>query len=97
MSRPAVPVGFDYSQAVLELRAVVSYERIAEYCGYESKSAIGEIAKSGRIPTHPAGEALYALYVEIFAKKPPMNVLQAAGSTETFPQMFRKQNGKPSP
>lgn len=70
-------VGFDYSRAVLEINhSGWSYERIADYCGYEDKSAISRIASGDRTPSHPAGEAIYILYVELFGKKPPLRSCQ---------------------
>lgn len=68
-------VGFDYSRAVLELNRRWSYEQIAGFCGYKSKSPIADIV-GGAIPNHPAGERLYILYVETFGSKPP-NVRQS--------------------
>lgn len=65
-------VGFDYAKAVLEINHHGwSYERIAEYCGYEDKSGISRVASGARIPSHPVGEAIYILYVEVFGRKPP--------------------------
>lgn len=79
---PWVAAGFDYANAVLELRGikspygVLTYDRIAEICGYESKSSIAEIL-TGHIPPHPQGEALYILYVETLHRKPPAKVRQS--------------------
>jgi len=75
---PAVPVGFDYRQAVLELRRVMSLAQIAEYLGYASWSSIVQIT-NGAIPAHPQGEALWVLYVREFTRKPPITEDQAAG------------------
>lgn len=93
MTPPFVPVGFDYAQTILELRSRISYERIAEYCGYENKGSIAAVVE-GAIPLHPAGEALYALYLEIFGRKPPMRTNQAIGSHVPLPAVFLKRNGK---
>lgn len=78
MSNPPIPVGFDYARSVLDLRQVLTYETIAERMGYESKSSVSRIL-AGVIPEHPQGEALWALYVETFGRKPPHSVEQAAG------------------
>jgi ribosome-binding protein aMBF1 (putative translation factor) len=69
-------VGYDYSRTVLEInhRAGWSYERIADFCGYENRSAIARVATREMVPSHPRGEALYILYVELFGRKPPLNV-----------------------
>lgn len=67
-------VGFDYARTVLEInRAGWSYEQIALFCGYESKGTIAGIIQ-GAMPGHREGEALYILYVELFNRKPPLNV-----------------------
>ena len=75
---PAVPVGFDYRQAVLELRRIMSVAQIAEYLGYASWSSIVQIT-NGAVPAHPQGEALWVLYVREFSRKPPLTADQAAG------------------
>ena len=69
MSDPVVQAGFDYATALLKIRNEMTYQQIAEYCGYESPNAIYKII-SGSIPSHPAGEAIYILYVELFNSKP---------------------------
>lgn len=68
-------VGFDYAQAVLEINQHLSYDEIAGFCGYQNRASISQIV-SGTIPHHPAGEALYVLYVELFHKKPPLRSAQ---------------------
>lgn len=78
MNIPSVPVGFNYSLALLEILRNQTYEEIAAYLGYESVGAIGKII-NGAIPSHPVGEALFALYLDIFGKKPPMSQAQALG------------------
>ena len=65
--------GFDYRQAVLDINRRWSYEKIARFCGYESKGSIARVAAGG-VPSHPIGEALYILYVEMFNRKPPLKV-----------------------
>lgn len=88
-----VPVGFDYARAILDLRNRLTYEHIAEYCGYESKASIAAIA-DGAVPSHPSGEALYALYMEVFNKKPPMSLSQVEGTTFRISSLFVKPNRK---
>lgn len=76
---PWFQAGFDYANAVLELRGlkspygVLTYERMAEIMGYEDKSSIARIL-GGVQPAHPQGEALYILYVETLHRKPPAKV-----------------------
>lgn len=78
MTEPSIPVGFDYSRAMLEIRGRMTYEEIAAYLGYESVGSIGNII-NGRIPNHPQGEAIFTLYRKLFGKKPPMTSAQARG------------------
>lgn len=78
-SPPPIPVGFDYAHALLDLRHVMTYEQIAERLGYQSKGSISEIINRKVLPDHPRGEALYALYLERFGRKPPMSQDQAVG------------------
>lgn len=80
MADPAIPVGFDYSRALLEIRKQRTYAQIAEFCGYESAQAIGRVIK-GAVPGHKHGEAIFVLYRELFGAKPPMNGDQATGVT----------------
>ena len=79
---PAVPVGFDYSKAVLELRKMMSHEAIAAYCGYEAPSSIHRLVR-GSVPSHPQGEALWSLYVSVFGTKPPVSQEQAVGAANS--------------
>jgi hypothetical protein len=69
VSKPPIQAGFDYIQAILELRNVKSYSEIAYFCGYDSKRSISQII-NGTEPSHAHGEALYILYVETFGRKP---------------------------
>lgn len=63
--------GYDYAQTVRELsHAGFTYAAIAQFCGYSSRNSIHQIL-SGTEPFHGAGERLYAMYVEVFARKPP--------------------------
>lgn len=64
-------VGFDYAAALLRIRAVLTYEEIAEAIGYESKGGVSNILK-GKTPSHTRGEAIWALYLELFGERPPM-------------------------
>ena len=77
---PFVPVGFDYTLTVLRIRGVLSYEQIAEYCGFASKKDVYRIVNESYIPRHPQGEALWALHLELFHEKPPMASDQAHGA-----------------
>lgn len=78
MITPAVPVGFNYSLAILQILKVRTYEDVAQYLGYESVGSISGLI-DGSMPSHPVGEAIFVLYREIFGKKPPMSGTQAAG------------------
>lgn len=82
MTAPIVPVGFDYAAALLRIRGERTYAQIAEYCGYDSPQAIGKVI-NGAIPAHPQGEAIWALYRELFDEKPPHNYAQASGMYES--------------
>lgn len=64
-------VGFDYSKAVRELTHKMSYRILIEKLGYESKGTIYHLIKGG-IPDHIHGEAIWALYLETFGRKPPL-------------------------
>ena len=64
-------VGFDYSRAILELRKQLTYRQIAEAVGYNSIHAIEKII-AGTTPSHIRGEAIWALYLQMFNKKPPL-------------------------
>jgi hypothetical protein len=69
-------VGFNYAQTVRELNRIFTYEQIAECCGYESSRSVRnllELNPSGEpvVPSHRAGEALWAMYVEAFGRRPP--------------------------
>lgn len=75
--RPVVDAGFDYQRTVLELRVVKTYQQIAEFCGWASHSAVADVAAGRRIPSHPQGEALWILYLDLFGKKPPLNCPKA--------------------
>ena len=83
MALPSVPVGFDYAKALLEIRKKRTYEQIAEYCGYETPSAISRVL-TGSVPSHPQGEAIWALHCELFGQKPPVSHEQATGQYIAF-------------
>ena len=78
MNPPYPPSGFDYAQTVRELHGVMTYEQMAEFCGYETYMGIVKIFQ-GAIPSHPQGQALWVLYRAKFGHKPPMTEEQAAG------------------
>lgn len=84
MSPPSVPVGFNYSMALLAIRKHRTYEEIAAYLGYDSVGAIGKVIQ-GSVPSHPVGEAIYVLYRELFGTKPPMSSSQATGIQDLHP------------
>lgn len=81
MTEPLVPVGFDYAKAMIEISRRLTYWQIAEYCGYEGKQSVLDVIQ-GHIPSHPQGEAIWALYVELFGHKPPHSPAQAAGGAK---------------
>ncbi len=80
MGDPAVPVGFDYAAALMAIREQMSYAVIADYVGYESSSSVQRVI-DGAIPPHPQGEAIWALYRELFEDKPPISEEQTAGGS----------------
>ena len=83
-SDPSVPlysrVGFDYVEALRALLQRMTYEEVAHSLGYRSTGPLGAIVKRGHVPSHQHGEALWALYVQMFGRKPPMTAVQAAGN-----------------
>lgn len=80
MGKPVVPVGFDYSAALKAISTQMSYAVIADYVGYESSSSIERVI-AGAIPPHPQGEAIWALFREIFRDKPPTTSEQDVGGS----------------
>ena len=64
-------VGFDYPQTIRKLNQRFTYEQIARLIGYENKASI-HMLLTGTVPSHPHGEALWALYVNTFTSKPPL-------------------------
>lgn len=79
-------VGFNYAQALTDLLTRMTNEELALALGYKSVGAIHEIrGPRKRKPNHPHGEALWALYMATFSRKPPMSVIQqnARQATET--------------
>lgn len=79
MTPPTIPVGFDYALALLRIREHMTYEQIAEVCGFSDKQSIGRVVNEGLIPNHPQGEAIFAVYVELFQQKPPMQEVCRVG------------------
>jgi len=71
-------VGFDYAAALRAILQSMTYDEVAQRIGYKSTGGVSEILK-GRIPSHRHGEAIYALYRELFKVNPPMSRTQATG------------------
>lgn len=73
-----VAPGFDYQHAVRRLVDPFhySYEQLADFLRYKSKSSVARILDGVVEPSHSRGEALYILYVETFGEKPPFKKLQ---------------------
>lgn len=69
-------VGFNYSQALTDLLTRMTNEELVLALGYKSIGAIHEIRKRKRKPNHPHGEAMWALYMATFDRKPPMSDIQ---------------------
>lgn len=72
-------VGFDYAAALREMLQRLTYEELAFKIGYGSAGSLGGVLK-GMTPSHRHGEAIWALYVEMFGRKPPMTPAQAHGT-----------------
>ena len=81
MNKPGVPVGFNYSLAILQILKVRTYDQVAAYLGYESVGSISGLI-DGSLPSHPVGEAIFVLYREIYGAKPPMSGPQALGTLQ---------------
>ena len=64
-------VGYDYVAAIREINEVMTYTEMCRALGYGSPQSISKIL-DGAIPSHTHGEALYALYRDLFDRKPPM-------------------------
>ena len=79
MPEPKVPVGFDYAGALREILTKRSYSDVMRYLGYSSKYSVIRVL-GGSMPAHAQGEAIYALYVSLFNKKPPMSRFQETGA-----------------
>lgn len=75
-------VGFDYVATVRELLERMTYMDLALSIGYESVGSISGLLK-GRRPAHPQGEALWALYIETFGRKPPLRFIACAGEASS--------------
>lgn len=76
-------VGFDYVKATTELLTKMSRMDLSDRIGYASAGSIHSLLK-GRTPSHIHGEAIWALYLEVFGKKPPL-VRFLACEPETAP------------
>lgn len=63
-------VGFDYVAALRRIKTRLTYEEIAYATGYESNGGVSRII-DGAVPSHVQGEAIWALYVELFGERPP--------------------------
>lgn len=66
-------VGFNYSATTLELLKRFTYDELKDLLGYQSKGSISQLIECV-IPAHDKGEALWALYMDTFGRKPPLNV-----------------------
>ena len=64
-------VGFDYVAALREILNQLTYEECAYRVGYSSTGGVTAVLK-GRVPSHKHGEAIWALYLELFDRKPPL-------------------------
>ena len=71
-------VGFNYAQALRDLLKKLTYADIAQRVGYNSTGSLTEILGRGRSPSHRHGEAIWALYLEVFGKKPPLTIQENA-------------------
>lgn len=72
-------VGYDYVQAMVDLLTKFTYREIADRLGYKSTGSIAAVLK-GHEPSHQQGEAMWALYLDTFNRKPPMTEAQRAGA-----------------
>ena len=79
MNEPLIPlhdlVGFNYALALREILNVLTYEELAYRIGYSSTGGITAVLK-GRVPSHKHGEAIWALYLELFHRKPPLVLVE---------------------
>lgn len=89
--RPFVHVGFDYGQTVLAIRKQMTWATIAELCGYKSVNSVKALV-NGAEPSHMQGEALWSLYRELFAVKPPMFPEQRAAQTTNARQLTGRKS-----
>lgn len=78
MSQPLVPVGFSYPSALKRINQRMTLAEIADFLGYDSQVSVFNIIR-GTIPAHPQGEAIWALYSNLFCEKPPISSEQARG------------------
>jgi hypothetical protein len=75
--------GFDYQQALLDLKKYYSQEQMAEFCGY-SNASISKIIKGKSDPSHPKGEMIYILYIETFNRKDSSDYIPAKGLVPSY-------------
>jgi len=75
-------VGFNYSLTVMELLRVYRHRDLAERLGYESPGAL-QYVLNGSIPSHIQGEAIWALYLDTFQRKPPLQRVARTGNRTT--------------
>lgn len=66
-------VGFNYIEALAELLTRYTYSEIAHNVGYKSVGSITAVLE-GKTPSHRHGEAIWALYVDTFGRKPPLDL-----------------------
>lgn len=69
-------VGFDYIRAIRDMLTRMTYEELAFNLGYKGASGISSLL-NGKTPSHVHGEALWALYIDTFGKKPPLAIRQS--------------------
>jgi len=70
-------VGFNYVSALKELLKIYTYKELADRIGYRSTGSITAVL-SGRTPSHIHGETIWALYIDTFGRKPPLDVQKNA-------------------
>lgn len=93
MATPIVPVGFDYTAALKRIRTRMSLAVIADYLGYESRAGVQRVI-NGSVPSHPQGEAIWALYVELFNEKPPHSPEQLQGGSGSYLFVYSRVDRK---
>lgn len=66
-------VGFDYAAAVRNILKKLTYVELAGRVGYNSTGSVTAVLKGKIKPSHPHGEAIWALHLELYGEKPPMS------------------------